>query len=172
MTHKRKQFWVDPPLQFQMIAVIMALVVSSLALVSFSVLHGLHEASVDSKQIFHSLDWVNETVRGPLILSTAISLLASILITVVWSHRFAGPLRVLSAGVQRLKQGNLSIPMRIRRMDTHQDLIHEFSSMQDALRKIVESDRQAAAQAAKELRKLDLEKLAVTVENLGAGFKL
>lgn len=143
-THKRKQFWVDPPLQLQMLAVVVALVLSSLALVSFSVIYGLKEAASTSRQIFHTIDWVGDAMRAPLLLSATISLLSSAVVTLIWSHRLAGPLRVLAAAVQRIKQGNLSVPVRIRRLDTHQDLVRDFAAMQDRLRELVEKDRKAA----------------------------
>lgn len=170
--HKRKQFWVDPPLQLQMLAVVMALVVCSLALVSFSVIHGLREASEYSRQIFHSIEWIGDTIRGPLLLSSAISLLASALITLIWSHRFAGPLRVLSAAMGRLKNGNLSVPVRIRKMDTHQELVREFSVMQDNLRALIEEDRRKAEELAKKLEDAGHKDLAAEARALVSRYQL
>jgi nitrogen fixation/metabolism regulation signal transduction histidine kinase len=182
MTRNRKRFWVDPPLQVQMMAVVMSLVLCSLVLVAFSVLHGLREASAESQQAFHTLDWFSQAVRGPLILSASISLLSSALIILAWSHRFAGPLRVLSAGMQRLKQGNFSVPVRIRRMDTHQDLVGEFAAMQGALRNMLEADRKAAADAAQQLRRIaatlpqaeaaSLEKTAASLKRLSSNYQI
>lgn len=171
-THKRKQFWVDPPLQLQMLAVVMALVVCSLALVSFSVIYGLKEASEHSRQIFHSIEWVGDTIRPPLLLSSAISLLASALITLIWSHRFAGPLRVLSAAMGRLKNGNLSVPVRIRKMDTHQELVREFSVMQESLRALVEEDRRKAEELAKKLEEAGHKALAAEARAVSSRYQL
>lgn len=170
--HKRKQFWVDPPLQLQMLAVVIALVVSSLALVSYSVIYGLEEASEASRQIFHSLEWISETMRAPFLLSSAISILASALITLIWSHRFAGPLRVLSAAMARVKAGNLAVPVRIRKMDTHQDLVREFSVMQDSLRERVEEDRKKAAELAKKLEEAGHKDLAAEARGWGSRWQL
>ncbi len=131
---KRKHFWIDPPLQIQMIGTTIILVAASLVLVSFSLLKGFEVASRQSHQIFHSLDWVRETARRPLFLSSLISLLATAIVTLVWSHRYAGPLRVLSAAMHRIRQNNLAVPVRIRQTDSHQELVREFSEMQDHLR--------------------------------------
>lgn len=139
--HKRKQFWVDAPLQLQMLGYVLVLVAASLLLVSFSIVRGLTQASAQTRQIFHSLDWVRETMRGPLIVSSCLSILASGLLTLVWSHRFAGPLRVLSAGMNRLKHGNFSVPTKIRSTDTHQDLVKEFAQMQEGLRHMLQDDK-------------------------------
>lgn len=149
--HKRKQFWVDAPLQLQMLGYVLVLVGASLLLVTFSVLRGLTQASAQTRQIFHSLDWVRETIRDPLIVSSCLSILASGLVTLIWSHRFAGPLRVLSAGMSRLKHGNFSVPTKIRVTDTHQELVKEFAQMQDGLRHMLQEDRERLAKAAERL---------------------
>ena len=138
---KRRQFWIDGPLQLHMLAYVLVLVTTSLLIVSFSILRGLTEASDASRQIFHSLDWVRDTLKGPMLLSSLLSILAAALVTLIWSHRFAGPLRVLSAAMARMKDGNLSGPVRIRTTDTHQDLVKEFAQMQDGLRTMIEADR-------------------------------
>jgi nitrogen fixation/metabolism regulation signal transduction histidine kinase len=155
--HKRKQFWIDSPLQLQMLGYIMFLVTASLLLVSFSILRGLSTASAQSRQIFHSLDWVRQTIMEPLLLSSSLSILASGLIVLIWSHRFAGPLRVLSAGFARLKQGNIAVPIRIRVTDSHQELVKEFAQAQESLRERLKKIDKAAkklddSEAAKELK--------------------
>lgn len=137
---KRRRFWVDPPLQLQMLATMMVLVVGSVFLVAYSVMHGLDEAAMDSQQIFHSLDWVRDNVRGPLMFSSAIAVLASAMIALIWSHRFAGPMRVLSASLARISEGNLSVPVRIRKSDMHQDLIQDLARMQEKMRGRLEED--------------------------------
>lgn len=149
--YKRKQFWVDSPLQLQMLGYSLVLVAASLLLVTFSVLHGLQSASAESRQIFHSLDWVRDAIRTPLVVSSLIAILASGLVTLIWSHRFAGPLRVLSAAMARIKAGNLAGAVRVRTTDTHQELVKEFAEMQDGLRAIAEKDKKRAHDAAKSL---------------------
>jgi nitrogen fixation/metabolism regulation signal transduction histidine kinase len=64
-----------------------------------------------------------------------------------WSHRFAGPLRVISAGIARMRHGNLAVPVRIRTTDAHQEFAREFQLMQDELRKMIASDRTHVAEA-------------------------
>ena len=152
--YKRKKFWVDTPLQLQMLGYVLALVTASLLLVSFSVLRGLTQASTQSRQIFHSLDWVRQSIRGPLAISSCISILISGLLTLIWSHRFAGPLRVLSAGMTRLRQGNFTVPARVRDSDTLQDVAKEFAQMQDDLRGMLVDDRRKAEAAAQRLEAL------------------
>ena len=83
-TYKRQQYWVDAPLQLQMVGFVLILVAASLLLTSFSVYRGIHEASVQSRQIFHSLEWITTALRAPLLLASAISLLACGLLTLFW----------------------------------------------------------------------------------------
>ncbi len=153
--YKRQQYWVDAPLQLQMVGFVLLLISASLLLTTFSVFRGIQESSISSRQIFHSLEWIKGALRAPLLLASAISMLAGGLVTLFWSHRFAGPLRVLSAGIARVRHGNLAVPVRVRTTDAHQDLAREFQLMQDELRKMIESDRAhvAAATAALESAK-------------------
>ncbi len=150
-SYKRRQYWVDAPLQLQMVAYVLAILAVSLGLSAFSVFQGLRESARQSEQIFHTLDWINSALRAPLILSSAICLLAGGLLTLFWSHRFAGPLRVIAAGAARVRHGNLGVPVRVRDTDAHQDLAREFQAMQDELRRMITDDRARVAEAVAEL---------------------
>lgn len=146
-SYKRQQYWVDAPLQLQMVGFVVLLISASLLLTAFSVFRGIHEASVSSRQIFHSVEWITGALRAPLLLASAISLLAGGLLTLFWSHRFAGPLRVISAGIARVRHGNLAVPVRIRTTDAHQEFAREFQLMQEELRKMIAADRAHLAEA-------------------------
>lgn len=146
-SYKRSQYWVDAPLQLQMVGFVLLLISASLLLTAFSVFRGVQESSISSRQIFHSLDWIKSALRAPLLLASAISLLAGGLVTLFWSHRFAGPLRVISAGIARVRHGNLAVPVRVRTTDAHQEFAREFQLMQDELRKMIEADRKHVTEA-------------------------
>ena len=158
--YKRQQYWVDAPLQIQMVGYVLVLLSASLGLTALSVWRGVQEASLESHQIFHSLEWINGALRAPLLLASAISLLAGGLLTLFWSHRFAGPLRVLSAGIARVRHGNLAVPVRVRATDAHHDLAAEFQKMQEELAKMIAADRArvAAAVASLEAQPADVDK--------------
>ena len=153
--YKRQQYWVDAPLQIQMVGFVLLLISASLLLTAFSVFRGVQEASVSSRQIFHSLEWIKSALRAPLLLASAISLLAGGLITLFWSHRFAGPLRVISAGIARIRHGNLAVPVKVRTSDAHQEFAREFQLMQEELRKMVEDDRARVGEATAHLEAAD-----------------
>ncbi len=157
-SYKRQQYWVDAPLQLQMVGFVVLLMSASLLLTAFSVFRGVQESSVSSRQIFHSLEWIKGALRAPLLLASAISLLAGGLVTLFWSHRFAGPLRVISAGIARLRHGNFAVAVRVRTTDAHQDFAHEFQLMQEELRKMIAADRAHIAEAVALLENLEKEK--------------
>ena len=148
----RRRFWIDPVVQLQMVAMVLLLVVATIFLITFSVFHGLSEASQSTHQVFQSMDWVRDSIRGPIIISSLISVLASTLIALVWSHRYAGPLRVLSAAVARIGRGNLAVPVRIRKHDTHQDLVNELAQMQERLRERLGTDLRSLQSSADRLK--------------------
>ena len=174
-SYQRRQYWVDAPLQLQMVGFVLLLVSASLMLLAFSVSRGVQESALESQQIFYSLEWIKDAMRGPLLLSSATALLASGLLTLFWSHRFAGPLRVIAAGVARVRHGNLALPVRVRSTDAHQDLAAEFQKMQDELRRMISADRarvaaavallQAAEKALEEGREAD-DEIAQALEEL------
>jgi len=157
-SYKRQQYWVDAPLQLQMVGFVVLLMSASLLLTAFSVFRGVQESSVSSRQIFHSLEWIKGALRAPLLLASAISLLAGGLVTLFWSHRFAGPLRVISAGIARLRHGNFAVAVRVRTTDAHQDFAREFQLMQDELRKMIAADRAHIAEAVALLETVEKEK--------------
>jgi nitrogen fixation/metabolism regulation signal transduction histidine kinase len=177
-TYKRKQFWIDSPLQLQMLGFVLLLVIVSIGLVSYSAMHGLEEAAAaESRKFFFSLDWVRNAIRAPMILASGLSILAAGLATLIWSHRFAGPLRVLSAAMGRMKDGDFTVAPRVRKTDTHQELVAEYAAMQDDLREKLTAERRKAHAAAKKLEHLaekhaDLNDIAAEVKSLGDGFKL
>jgi len=156
--YKRQQYWVDAPLQLQMVGFVVLLISASLLLTAFSVFRGVQESSISSRQIFHSLEWIKGALRAPLLLASAISLLAGGLVTLFWSHRFAGPLRVISAGIARMRHGNLAVPVRVRTTDAHQEFAREFQLMQDELRKMIAADRAHVAEAVALLEMIEEDK--------------
>jgi nitrogen fixation/metabolism regulation signal transduction histidine kinase len=141
-----------------MVGFVILLISASLLLTAFSVFRGVQESSISSRQIFHSLEWIKGALRAPLMLASAISLLAGGLVTLFWSHRFAGPLRVISAGIARIRHGNLAVPVRVRTTDAHQDLAREFQLMQDELRKLIAEDRAHVAEAVALLEEIEKDK--------------
>jgi len=97
-------------------------------------------------------------------------------VALLWSHRLAGPLRVLSAAFGRMAQADLSTPARIRATDTHQELVREFAQAQKNVRDLIEEDRRKLQRAASRLRGAasqgELEAAAKELEAVLSEFKL
>lgn len=173
-TYKRQQYWVDAPLQLQMVGYVLVLISASLGLTALSIMRGIQEASLESHELFHPIEWINGALRAPLILSAAISLLAAGLLTLFWSHRFAGPLRVISAGIARVRHGNLAVPVKVRVTDAHQEFAAEFQKMQEELSKMIAADRArvAAAVAFLEADEPEVDKALDELKQAGSSFHL
>lgn len=137
---KRRRFWIDATVQLQIMGYVMALVTASLLLTTLSVRRGLAEASQKSNQIFHSLEWVERAMSGPLAASALLCTLAGALITLLWSHRFAGPLRLLSTAMGRIGEGDFSSRLRVRRSDALIAVVEDFARMQEDLRAMLAED--------------------------------
>ncbi|MFA6318149.1 MAG: methyl-accepting chemotaxis protein [Elusimicrobiota bacterium] len=181
---KRRRFWIDPPVQAHMLLTVLVLVTASVLLVSYSMVRGLESAFAQSGQLFHPMSWCGQKMRLPMALSMTISILASGIIALVWSHRFAGPLRVLAAAIERLKAGDLTGTIRVRDNDALKEIVDDFSEMQASLRRRLAADRAkaeaAAAKAAAAAGKLgndhpaaaELEAVIRDIKELCTGYRL
>ncbi|MBI5882803.1 MAG: methyl-accepting chemotaxis protein [Elusimicrobia bacterium] len=181
---KRRQFWIDPPVQAHMLLTVMVLVTASVLLVSYSMARGLENAFAQSGQLYQPMSWCAMKMRLPMALSMTVSILASALVALLWSHRFAGPLRVLAASIERLKAGDFLGSVRVRDNDALREIVDEFSMMQSILRGRIATDRARAqttsskvAEVAEKLGKdhparRELESIALEIKEICAGYRL
>lgn len=181
---KRRQFWIDPPVQAHMLLTLLVLVTASVLLVSYSMAKGLEAAFTQSGQPFHPLDWCAQKMRLPMALSMTVAIVASGLVGLVWSHRFAGPLRVLAAAIERIKAGDLSLTLKVRDNDTLKEIVDEFSSMQQALRERIAADRDRADAVSSRLAEVaaglpkdhssrpELERMSREIKEIGTRYRL
>lgn len=154
MNPKRRKFWVDGGLQGEIVAVILLLVLATLAIAGVSVVKGLGEAATRSSVTYHSIDWTLKAIRGPLVLAWAIAVLAAGLVGLLWSQRLAAPLRVLSAAFERLGEGRFAGSLRVRSTDAHRELINEFSRMESRLHGMLSEERERAGLLSRDLDEL------------------
>ena len=151
MNPQRRKFWVDAALQSEILAAALLLVLAALAIAGVSVVRGLEEATARSGIYYHSLDWTLTQIRGPLAIAWTIAIVAAGLVTLLWSHRLAAPLRVLSAAFERLGEGRFAGPLRVRSSDAHRALIEEFSRMESRLRTMLSEERIRAELLSREI---------------------
>ena len=70
------------------------------------------------------------------------------------SHQIAGPFVRIRKDYERMKQGDLSFDLYLRKKDRLQKLAADHRSMKQALRDLIRADRDAAAQAQNALQTL------------------
>lgn len=139
---KRKQFWIDPTSQLKVLAFVLGLLTASLLLCFVSMDRGLEQAAIETQRNYFPIDWARAALRAPFVFSSAIILLGGAMITLLWSHRFIGPILVITAGLRRIQEGNLKVEVRIRDTDELRDTVGDFEAMQAALRRQVGEDRE------------------------------
>ena len=142
---KRRRFWIDAPTQLGILAYVLGLLAVSLILSFLSMDRGLAQTAQETHRLYIPVDWARESLRGPFALSAAIILIGGGVLTLLWSHRLVGPLLVLTAGLRRIREGNLKADVKVRDTDSLQDTVEDLSEMQSAIRRHVEEDRERIA---------------------------
>ena len=142
---KRRHFWIDAPAQLSIMAFVLGLLTAGLILSFLSMDRGLAQAAQETQRLYIPVDWARQALRGPFVLSSAIILLGSSILTLLWSHRVVGPLLVLTAGLRRMRDGNLKTEMKVRDTDSLKETVEDLAEMQASLRRHVEEDRERVA---------------------------
>ncbi|MBI4425218.1 MAG: methyl-accepting chemotaxis protein [Elusimicrobia bacterium] len=142
---KRKRFWIDPSAQLRVLAFVTGLLGVSLALSYVSMDRGLEQVSEQTRRLYIPVDWARESLRVPFLFSSAVILLGGGMLTLLWSHRVVGPILVLTAGLRRIRDGNLKGDVKIRDTDSLKDTVEDFTAMQGMLRRHVAEDRERLA---------------------------
>lgn len=139
MTQNRHQYWVDAPLQIQMVGFVVLMISTTLLLTAFSVFRGVQEASTSSRQIFHSIEWIKAALRAPLLLASTISLAVGALVTLCWSRRFAGPLRKM------IEADRARIAEAMARLEEAEGTLPAGHSAKDSIAQALDELRSACA---------------------------
>jgi hypothetical protein len=94
--------------------------------------------------------------RGRVLLlgmGLAVALVGLLVVSVVWSHRVAGPAVALADTCRRVGGGDLSAPRPLRRGDMLADLGEEVSLMVEELREREQEERALLVDAARRIRR-------------------
>jgi len=169
----RRRFWIDAPLQLRVLIFVLILISVSLALAYLAANRGLEQAAVQADRAFFSVAWAEGAMRGPFAVAGAISLVAGAMITVLWTHRLIGPLMVLTAGLRRLADGELSRGLDLRATDVQFETTREFERLRRSLRehaeRLSEVERRFRAIA---LKDDELKSIRADIVELVSFFKL
>lgn len=79
-------------------------------------------------------DFILPTIFFIIIIVTVFVGIATIIVTLLTSHKIAGPLYRLKAELEKMKSGNFSSPVRIRTKDQLQRIASEFDELRIELK--------------------------------------
>ena len=152
MARSRRQFWIDTPLQLRILFFVLTLIAVSLLLAYLAASRGLEQAASQADRAFVSVSWAESAMRLPFAIAAATALIAGALITFVWAHRIVGPLMVLTAGLKRLADGDLSRGLELRDSDLRWETTEQFERLRSSLRaqaaRLAELERQLRVSSA------------------------
>jgi len=132
--HKRRNYLIDREFQFKFILKFCALVAAAgllfMSILYFSVMQSTAVSIVNSRVVVRSTaDLILPILIQTVIVVTIIISLASIFVTLIISHKIAGPLYRFKKVIQELENGDFSSDFQIRNPDQLQELAKAFNSM-------------------------------------------
>lgn len=132
--HKRRKYLIDREFQFKFILKFCALVAAGgllfMAILYFSVMQSTAVSIVNSRVVVRSTaDLILPILIQTVIAVTIIISLATIFVTLIISHKIAGPLYRFKKVIQELENGDFSSDFQIRNLDQLQELAGAFNSM-------------------------------------------
>ena len=128
--------------------------------------------------------WLFTKSQRPMIIQLIIFVFVLCVVTVVLSHRVAGPIYSLEKSIRIIEKGNLAHRARFRKRDELTHLRDAFNAMMEALHKKVSQDRNAADTLGREIGSLlsknsldpdtrsKLEEIKTRLESVTRGFTL
>jgi methyl-accepting chemotaxis protein len=152
--YKRRTLVINGPFQYKFISVVMACVAVAIVIIAADMFtslgHYVNESAqgVDMKAVYQD-SWM------ALLVKVAVYMAGVFVVSLVVSHRIAGPLYRFEKSAEDVAKGNLMVRVFLRKDDELGGFRESFNGMVDALREKVAQDV-SRAQAAKRL----LEELA------------
>jgi len=142
--NKRRNYFIDKDFQARFIMKFCLLVVLA-GIITTGILYFVGKKSttvaiVNSRVIVHS----TADFLLPILIQTVLAVmvilgLAAIIVTLLFSHKIAGPLYRFKKAIQGVKLGNLTANFNLRNYDQLKDLSDEVNAMIDNTREKVDS---------------------------------
>ena len=132
--NKRRNYFIDKKFQSNFILRFCLLVVATGALI-MAILYALSGKAntvsfVNSRVVVqNTADFLFPLLIQTFVISTMVVGLGTIIVTLIISHRIAGPLYRFKKILKSLGEGDFSIPCKIRRKDALQDVAAAFNDM-------------------------------------------
>jgi len=139
VSNKRKNYFIDKDFQTRFILKFCLLVVLA-GLITIGILYFVGKKSttvsiIDSRVLVRSTaDFLLPVLIQTLLVVMIISGLATILVTLLFSHKIAGPLYRFKKAIEEVKLGNLSTNFNIRNYDQFKGLSEEVNEMINKMR--------------------------------------
>lgn len=142
---KRRQYIVDKKFQFKYLFYILAMMVSTVLIVSFTIFFVIWEKII--KEFFYIPDAAKRlsdifiTTSEILIFPIVILLVIFSIIAILFSHKIAGPIYRVKKIAEELKNGNLNINVRFRKGDEFHDLADVLNKMILGIKSLILLDK-------------------------------
>ncbi len=179
----RRQFFINPSFQGKLLLGIFgaALLSCVLLVIDYYVFFG---RNVPTNPWDPEMIWIFTKAQRPMIIQLVVFVFVFCVVTVVLSHRVAGPIYSLEKSIRIIQEGNLVHRVRFRKRDELPRLRDAFNAMLDALHGKVLKDRDTVAAVRREIEPLlnkssldaeaksKLEKIKSQLESITRGFTL
>ncbi|MBI4052232.1 MAG: hypothetical protein HY400_06975 [Elusimicrobia bacterium] len=130
----RKRFWINVPLQLNIVYFVSILLAITAVILFLTVNKSMIQISDKTHQIFLPIETIRRAIQLPYLFSGFICLLAAAVLTLLWSHRFVGPLKVIENALKNLSDGKYDFEIRSRETDALKDIIQLLKKVQEILK--------------------------------------
>ena len=157
--NRRRNYFIDRGFQSKFIIKFCLLVVIASVLTGASLYYFSQRTTTVAfehlKVVVKSTDdFIMPILIGTLIIVTLLVAIATIIVTLLTSHKIAGPLYRLKVELDKMKNGDFSSPVHIRTKDQLQNIASNFEEMRLNLKSFVKTLKENWHSLGANLRKL------------------
>ncbi len=137
--YKRRNYFIDKKFQTSFIIKFCLIVIFSSLAIGFLVIflsRNFTTVAIENTQVMvkRTSDFIFPIMFQTLIIVNIFAALVAITLTLLTSHKIAGPLYRIKKEIERLKKGDLRANFKVRQKDQMQDLASSLVELTDSLR--------------------------------------
>ena len=157
---KRSQYFIKRRFQARFVVLFIALVIVG-SIISGAILYRVtyKELGVEFGRAHSQLRSTGEIILPAVLLTNVITVgvigIATIIVTIVLSHKIAGPLYRFEKNAKKVGEGDLTVRTKLRESDQTKQLAIAFSEMTDSLREKMKDLKDKALEISKTVTDLD-----------------
>jgi len=157
--NRRRNYFIDRSFQSKFIIKFCLLVVIASVLTWASLYYFSRQTTTVAFEhlkvvVKSTADFIMPIMLGTLIIVTLLAAAATIIVTLLTSHKIAGPLYRLKIELDKMKNGDFSSPVRVRTKDQLQNIASNFEEMRLNLKNSVKALKENWHSLNANLRKL------------------